>query len=337
MKTLKTFIKSEAFRFIIQLFCVVAAGVIGGTTFKTFFEPTGIIPIGFSGLSLIIHNLLLGIVNIPTSVIYLVFNIIIFSFAFKEFGWKFLILSLAGTGAYILAMQFGYIEALTNSSTEKLLFAVVGGMIGGSAVGFGLKMGGSTGGSDVAGAIINKKFPNIKTGFCILIINIAVLILSILTAGVQTGLYALVIAVISSISTNVVLNNSKRVVAYYIICDKDEEIAQEILAKYHRGVTELDAKGMFSKKEKKLLLCLLPYEHSSDVKKLIYKIDENAFVFSEHVDETLGDGNFLMEESIFKNKIKNAKAVIKQNKKLQRHENTKKLVYSKRRTRFYLK
>ena len=333
MDKLKKFAKSEAYRFVLQAFNVIVAGILGGVAFKTFFEPSGIIPTGFSGLSVIIHNALLSVVNIPTAVIYTFINVILFLLALRLFGWRFLALSLIGTAAYILSMQFGYIEALANSSTEKLLFAVVGGVISGSAIGFGLRSGGSTGGTDIAGAIINKKFPNIKAGSGILIINVIVLTLSVITVGVQTGLYALVIAVISSISTNVVLNTSKRVVAYYIICDKDEELAQVILDKYHRGITKINAEGMFSKKEKKLLLCILPYEQSLGLKKLVKTVDENAFVFSESVDETVGDGKFLLEESIFKNKVKSATASLKNKNKYTRCANTRKLNYPRRKTR----
>lgn len=336
MKKSNYFTKKDVFKFIISLLAVMAAGAIGGASFKTFLASNGIISTGFSGLSQIINALLSDIVYIPTTVIYIFFNVIIYLFAFKVFGWKFITLSLAGTVTYILAMQFGYIEALANASTEKLLFAVVGGMVSGATVGFALRMGGSTGGTDVAGAVINKKFPNIKPGFGMLIVNVTVLVLSSITAGIQTGLYALVIAVINAITTNMVVSNSKRVVAFYIICDKDEEVANAILEKYHRGVTRLDAQGMFSKKDKSLLLCLLPYENSSDVKKLIKIIDENAFVFSEHVDETLGDGNFLKEVSVFKNKVKNAKSIMKNKNKYSRIVRVKKLGYPKRKTRFYL-
>lgn len=336
MDKLKKFSKTEFSRFAFQWVWVVVAGLLGGIAFKTFFEPFGIIPTGFSGLSLIVHNSLLSVINIPTSLIYLAFNVVIFIFALRVFGWKFLLLALSGTAAYILAMQYGYIEALANASDERLLFAVVGGMLSGAAIGFGIRMGGSTGGTEILGAIMNKKFPNLKTGYCILMMNIGVIVLSILTAGVQTGLYALVIAVISSFSTNLVLNNSKRVVAYYIICDNDEEVANAILQMYHRGVTKINAQGMFSKKEKSLLLCLIPFEQAAELKKLVKHIDPNSFVFSEHVDETLGDGDFLIEASIYKNKIKNAQNQLKTRKKFQRLAYNKKMEYPKRRTRFKL-
>lgn len=329
--------KHDILKFIIQIIIVSVAGIVGGCTFKTFFEPFNIIPTGLSGFALIIHNLFASIANIPTSVIYLVINVILFAFAFKIFGWKFIVLSIIGVGFYTLAMQFGYIEALANSSDEKLLFAVIGGMLSGACVGLALRFGGSTGGSDVLGALINKWFPKIKTGYSILIVNAIVLTLSIITSGVQTGLYALVISVISSMSTNMLLDSSKRVVAYYIICDKDEEIADAILQKYHRGVTRLEASGMFSKKNKAMLLCLVPFAQASEMKKLVNQIDSNAFVFSDYVNETVGDGDFLKEVSIFKNKVKKSKPVLKTELVYIRHKNMKKVKYPSKRTKYHKK
>lgn len=58
------------------------------------------------------------------------------------------------------------------------------------------------------------------------------------------------------------------------------------------------------------------------MKKLIKEIDPNAFVFSSAVTETLGDGNFMKEASIFKNKILNSHENIKINFTYKRY-NTK--------------
>jgi uncharacterized membrane-anchored protein YitT (DUF2179 family) len=333
----KKIFKNDIFKFIISIIVVGGAGIVGGVAFKTFFESWDIIPIGISGLSLIIHNALLSVADIPTSVIYLIFNIILFSFAFKIFGWRFIVLSLVGTATYTLAMQFGYIEALATAASEPLVYALVGGVLCGACVGIAMRFGGTTGGSDIAGTIINRYFPKIKTGFCILILNLIVLILSVITSGIQTGLYALVIAIISSISTNVVLNNAKRVVSYYIICDKDEEIANAILKKYHRGVTKIDAQGMFSKKTKKILLSVIPFEQSNEMKSLVRNIDENAFVFSYTVDETIGNGDFLKELSIFKNRVSKAKPKITNIKHKYNIAKTKKIKYPKKKTRYTLK
>ena len=314
LKTIENKQKQKLYKFIIQIVVVSLAAFVGGLAFKNFFEAADIIPTGLSGLSMIICNALSSIgVKLPTAVVYLIINVLLFAFAFKIFGWRFLVLSAFGIGFYTLAMQFGTIPAIANApEIDRLLYAVVGAMLGGLSVGVAMKFGGTTGGSDIAGVIINRYFPRIKTGYCLLIINVVVLVLSVISSGsITTGLYALVVAVVNALANNLALDGSKRVVAYYIICDKEEEISLAILEKYHRGVTRLSAIGMFSKKEKAILLCVIPQSQTSEFKSLVNKIDKNAFLFSAPVTETMGDGNFLKEQSIFKNKVLKSKENLK--------------------------
>lgn len=338
LKILENRQKKDVKKMLLQIFVVAVVALVGGAAFKNFFVAsdfggTGkIIPTGFSGLAEIIRSLILMLgVDIPTSVIYLVLNLILFAFAFKIMGWKFLLLTGVGMGFYTIGMQFLEIPVLVEAvAQDKLLSCVVGASISGLMVGVAMKFGGSTGGSDIVGVIINRYFPKIKTGYCVLMINAIVLTLSIIIGGLQTGLYALVVAVVNALAVNLVLDGSKRVVAFYIICDKDEEIAEAILQKYHRGVTRLDAVGMFSKKDKAVLLCLVPNDNSREMKKLVHTIDENAFVFSAPVTETLGDGNFMKEMSVFKNKVRKAEKDLKTVKGYSRHAHIKKLKFSKK-------
>lgn len=337
LKTLENKQKKELKKLILQILVVGVVALIGGASFKNFFEPAGIIPTGLSGLSLIIRTGFLHIgLNIPTSVIYLVINLILIAFAFKIMGWRFLLLTAVGMGCYTLGMQFLMIPQIYNNASDILLYAVVGSMISGLTVGVAMKFGGSTGGSDIMGIIINRYFPKIKTGYCLLMINAVVLTLSIVVGGLQTGLYALIVAVVNAITTNLVLDGSKRVVAFYIICDKDEEISEAILQKYNRGVTRLEAVGMFSKKNKSILLCLVPNDNAREMKKLVSTIDEEAFVFSAPVTETVGDGNFMKEMSVFKNKVRKAKICLKSKSKFTRHLDIKKLKLKKKEKKFRL-
>ena len=248
-------------------------------------------------------------------------------------------MSAFGIGCYTIAMQFCLIPAIASApEIDRLLYAVVGAMVGGLAVGVAMKFGGTTGGSDIAGVIINRYFPKVKTGYCLLMINVVVLALGVITTGsIMTGLYALVVSVVSSLATNLVLDGSKRVVAYYIICEKEEEIANALLEKYHRGVTHLEARGVFSKKEKSMLLCVIPQSQTGELKSIVNKIDENAFLFSAPVTETMGDGNFLKEHSIFKSKIRRSRYQIKKNVSYKRHCDIKKIKLKRKQKIFYLK
>lgn len=335
MKELTQRKKKLIYKFLIQILVVGLAGGIGGIAFTTFFQSQGITPTGLSGFALIISKLLSQIgINLSTSIVYLIINAIIFIFALRIFGWKFLVLSGVGIATYTIGMEFGYIDALVNGTGDTLLFAIVGAIIVGLTIGLALRFGGSTGGSEIAGSIINRYFPKIKTGNCILIINVIVLVLSIITGGVQTGLYALVVSIINSLATNMVLDGSKRVVAYYIICDKDEEVSTAILGKYNRGVTRLKALGMFSKQEKSLLLCVVPSEQSHEMKKLVLNIDKNAFIFSAPATETVGEGSFMKEMTVIKSRLKSFSATLKTKNHYSRHEHIKQLRLKRKQKRF---
>lgn len=340
LKTVENKQKQNLNKFIVQIVMVSIAAFVGGINFKNFFESAGIIPTGISGLAMIVRDGLASIgLSLPTAVVYLIFNLFIFLFAFRIFGWKFLVLSALGIGFYTLGMQFGAIPVIAYAENiDKLLYAIVGAILGGLSVGVAMKYGGTTGGSDIAGVIINRYFPKIKTGYCLLMINAIVLTLSIITSGLQTGLYALIVAVVNSLTTNLVLDGSKRVVAHYIICDtdKDEEISQALLERYHRGVTKIDGLGMFSKKEKSILLCLLPNEQSAEMKKIVSEIDNESFVFSSSVTETLGSGTFMKEHSIFKNKVKEANSILKNEVQYKIHPRIKHMKLKKKQRKFHI-
>lgn len=281
--------KKQVVKFIFSALIICIAGALAGIAFKNFFEHLNLVPTGMSGLALLISTWCGG--ALPTSIIYLIFNIILLAFAFKIFGWKFIALTGVGLGAYTLGMQFGHIPALTDAfSGDYLLYAIVGAVFIGLCLGVALRFGGSTGGSDILGSIINRHFPKIKVGTCTLAFNILVISLNIFTNGFQMSLYSLIEAVLCAIAMDMVLDKSKKIVAFHIICDKPKEIAEAIFKHYHRGVTELEAKGMYTGNKKSTLICLVPYDQSYKMKDFILTIDETAFVFSTPVTETIGEG-----------------------------------------------
>ena len=85
--------KDKNLRFVLQIIMVALAGVIGGFSFCSFFEPAGIIPTGLSGLAQIIHNLFeQGDIIVATSIIYLIINVFLFVFSLRIFVSNFIFL-----------------------------------------------------------------------------------------------------------------------------------------------------------------------------------------------------------------------------------------------------
>ena len=79
--------------------------------------------------------------------------------------------------------------------------------------------------------------------------------------------------------------------AFFIISDKNEQIADVILQQMNRGVTSFCAKGLYSGKERSVLLCVLKWRgEGTKLKKLVKSVDEKAFVIVADVKEVLGEG-----------------------------------------------
>lgn len=302
----KEYRRNQKFRFVVQLLGVLIGAIINGMAFRTFFKPVNIISSGMSGVAQLVSYGIFGNYDY-TTIVYLLINVVLFLIALKLFGWKFIVFTVVGIAGYTVAMQYFAIPGL-GQTEDLLLYSLIGGGLAGVGQGIAFRMDGSTGGSDIAAKIINKFFPKVKTGVAVLIINFIVITITVVTMGWQTGLYAIITAVISTITCDMVLDGVKTVRAFYIVTDKEEEISNRILQHFHRGVTVLPVKGGYSKEEKKMLLCLVGNSQAREMKEIVKDTDKDAFMFSTAVNETLGEGYFMREASPLKNKTKKAKA-----------------------------
>lgn len=72
--------------------------------------------------------------------------------------------------------------------------------------------------------------------------------------------------------------------------EKSMEISQGIIDGLHRGVTEMDGRGMYTGEERAVLMCALTVTEINNLKTIIAKIDPTAFVITSNAFEVLGRG-----------------------------------------------
>ena len=75
-----------------------------------------------------------------------------------------------------------------------------------------------------------------------------------------------------------------------IISDKSEEIAKSIENEIKRGTTGIYGKGMYTNKEKLILMCVAPRKDIAKIKLMARKIDANSFIIITNSREVLGQG-----------------------------------------------
>ena len=83
------------------------------------------------------------------------------------------------------------------------------------------------------------------------------------------------------------INFSKMI---YIISDRYEEISYLLNMKLNRGGTGLYGKGLYSQREKIIVMCVTKRSNIIEIKDLVKKIDNEAFIIITDVREVLGEG-----------------------------------------------
>lgn len=234
-------------------------------------------------------------------------NAILLSMALKVLDWKFclktffaiamLFVFLAGVESglqYLWAVKpelfpAGYNEAvhLPIVTNNAFMSAIFGSAIMGLGMGLVFLRNGSTGGTDVIAAMINK-YRDMSLGTLILLSDVGIITASLFLPGsnLEKLLYGYTTLVIITLMVDLVVNSGRQSVQFLIFSQRYEEIASEINT-LNRGVTVLNGQGWYTKQDRKVLVVLAKKREANTIFRIIMAIDPNAFV-----SQTLASGVF---------------------------------------------
>ncbi len=268
----------------IRDYALITIGVaIAVAGLNLFLVPAKIAPGGISGIA----TILFYVFKIPLGFSIAALNIPLFAFGFRLIGKSFAIRSAYGVGLYSLLAEI--IPKLPAEDT--LLWSLYGGVLMGAGVGLVIRSGGSTGGTDMAARMLNSRSKTISTAAFLFGLDFVVIAAAGVIFEPTAALYAVASLYVSTKLIDYITVGLSAAKAFYIISDKNGEIAEAIIKRMDRGVTSLSAKGLYSGKNKDVLLCVLKWRtEGAKLKRLVKSIDENAFVIVADVKEVLGEG-----------------------------------------------
>ncbi len=249
-----------------------------------FLIPGKIAAGGVSGLAIVIFHLL----RLPVGATMLVLNIPLFIVSLKTFGAMFGAKTLFGAiSMAILVDVFGhYAVPVTN---DPLLASIYGGVIAGIGLGIAFRHGGSTGGTDMAAQLLARYFPT-SVGQALLIVDGVVIALAGFVFGPELALYALIAVFITTKAIDVVQEGQSYAKAAFIISVNPDLIGQAIIHRLERGATALQGRGVFTGADRDVLFVIVARSEISQLKRIVYEADPNAFVVIGDVHEVLGEG-----------------------------------------------
>lgn len=249
-----------------------------------FLAPNTIAPGGVTGFAIVIETL----TNFPIYITNLAINIPLFMFGAKYLGKSRAIRTAFSTLMLTIFLKILPELVLTH---DLLLSAIFGGVLTGIGLGIVFKFDGTTGGSDLAGAMLNKKFPGLSIANFMMVIDLTVVAFAgIVEKQIETALYSVIALYVSVKVIDMVLEGIGYLKGFYIITDKPDEIADLLMRELDRGVTALKGRGMYTKEDKEVLLCVVPRSQFTRVKDIVKDMDPKAFVMVAEMYEAVGEG-----------------------------------------------
>ena len=257
--------------------------LVAAVAYRMYLVPNQVVAGGFTGVGQLLNHLL----GISVGTVNIALNVPLFLISMKSMGLRFGVRSLIAM--VLLSLLIDHIP-LPPATDDMLLASVYGGTI--SGIGFGLVLRGSatTGGTDMLASLLHKVIPVLRVSYAIFLFDGLVIIASAFTFEPQAAMYGLISTFLCNVLVDLVLEGPNSAHSYFIISDKSDAIADRILHEMDRGVTALEAMGMYSHTRKRVLLCVVNRFEAMHLRRIIFAVDPRAFVIANKAHEVLGEG-----------------------------------------------
>lgn len=257
--------------------------VIVAVAMNYFWRPGHVYSSGFTGFAQLVSTLTGG--RIPVALALALVNLPMLIIAWWKLSWRFATFTtLAVLLSAALMPLFDTTRVLT---PDPLINALFGGALNGMAVGTALRYGVGTGGLDVIGMLVKKKF-DLKMGPVNLGFNALIMIGAGLTYGWKYALYSIVGVIVSSRMIDAFFTRQQQM-QVMIITTKPQEMVQGIYDKMRRGVTIInDARGGYTGEDRAVLLTVITQQERFELREAIKSVDDHAFLSTWKIEHTVG-------------------------------------------------
>ncbi|MGW9856652.1 uncharacterized membrane-anchored protein YitT (DUF2179 family) [Staphylococcus hominis] len=243
---------------------------------------------GVTGIAIVLYYAF----HISPALTNFVANAILIVIGYKFLSKKSTVLTIIAT---VLISVFLSLTESWHVNTENIIVnAIFGGICVGLGIGIIVLAGGTTAGTTILARIANK-YLDVSTAYALLFFDLIVVAISLTVLPLSKALMTVISLYIGTKVMDYVIEGLNTKKAMTIISSKPEEVAKAIDEQVGRGLTILDGHGYYSKEEKDVLYVVVAKTQVTRAKRIIKKIDENAFLVIHDVRDVYGNG-FLIDE-----------------------------------------
>lgn len=282
--------KSSLKKHMNTVFGVLVGNAILAFTVAAFIVPHGVIMGGATGIGLTIAHY----VPVDLSIIIFIVNSILFVLGAAVLGKKFAVATIASTFIYptflSIVQKIPGIDGLTDNLMLATLYA---GALLGVGIGLIVRVGSSTGGTDIVALVLNKWF-HIPVAGLLYVIDFLVLGGQVFFSDTEQIMYGVLMLVLETAILNKVMLLGQSQIQLFIISEEYENIREKMLKELDAGVTMVHVETGYGQENQKGVLCIIPNRKLYSVKELVQSIDPKAFITITQINEVRGRG-FSME------------------------------------------
>jgi len=265
---------------------LLLGNVIVSMAIKFFYIPDDLMIGGATGVALILYRVL----SIDTALTVFAINLVLMITGAIVVGKQFLIYTALSSMLYPVCLKLLDLLPWAPPQIEDTMVRIAcAGILAGVGIGLVIRGGGSTGGSDELGIILNK-LTAVPVTTVITVFDVGVLVVSFLFIDMQNVIYSIVALMIEMMVMNRVLMIGQSQTQLFIVSGKPDEVRQSLLTEANAGVTRIKIQTGYLGDETDALLCVIPKRKLHKVESCVHRIDPRAFLTITEINEVRGNG-----------------------------------------------
>lgn len=253
---------------------------------NSFAIPNSIAQSGITGVAVIFNHLF----EWPVGTVNLVLNIPLLILMWLFLGKKLVARTLWVTVLLSTALDVTAIFAPPYEG-DNILAALFCGLLQGAGLGLIMITGATSGGTDIVGRLVHKKWPHITVGTIVMLADAVVVASGMFVfKSIESGLYAIIMIFVSTKVIDALIYGTGNGKMLMIVTDKADEVSKAMVAASPRGVSIVPATGAYTGKGKNILICVARKHEISGILKIVKSIDDKTFIIVSEANEILGEG-----------------------------------------------
>mgnify|MGYP002515829422 CR=1 FL=1 len=273
----------------IALFAVAYAMI-----YEIFVFPNNFAPAGINGIVTMVQYLF----HFKVGYLSLIINLPMLAVAWfvldRSYALRTLTFTLVFSGALLVSERLGIAESgIIFEATDtggRLLAAIAAGLFNGFLYSMSVRMGGSTGGTDVVGEFIHHAHPEYNTVWIIFTINAIVAVSSFFVYDFkyEPVILCAVYIFVNSRTSDAIFKGNRAAAKFEVITTQPEQLSRELITTLRHGCTVIRAEGMYTHSNRAMLVCVINRRQVVDFERIIRKYD-NTFAYISTVNGIVGN------------------------------------------------